>query len=155
MVNDLHTIAPNVITIRSDWDIIGVRMAARDMARRIGFGTIDQARIATVASELARHVVVEGIEVSLTICYAERGTWGGIELLLEEHGLASAGGNGASPSVPEHTNGSSNGDGSDGSSNGHNDHMNLKAIRRLIDEMETGIASGTGITVVCRKWLRS
>lgn len=156
MIHDLHTIAPNVITIRSDWDIIGARMAARDMARRIGFGTIDQARIATVASELARHSVVEGTEGSLTLCYTERGTWSGIELLLEKHGPtmdydASSTATQANGSNNGHRNGSS----PNGSNNGHSDSIGLKAAGRLIDEMEADAVSNTLTTIVCRKWLRS
>lgn len=42
------------IIIRSDLDIITARLRAREVAREIGFGTIDQARISLAASELAR-----------------------------------------------------------------------------------------------------
>lgn len=42
------------IVINSDLDIITARLRAREVARQIGFGTIDQARISLAASELAR-----------------------------------------------------------------------------------------------------
>lgn len=42
------------IYINSDLDIIVARLRAREVAREIGFGTIDQARISLAAGELAR-----------------------------------------------------------------------------------------------------
>lgn len=42
------------IAINSDLDIVVARLRAREIAREIGFGTIDQARISLAASELAR-----------------------------------------------------------------------------------------------------
>lgn len=42
------------IIINNDLDIVTARLRAREVAREIGFGTIDQARISLAASELAR-----------------------------------------------------------------------------------------------------
>ncbi len=42
------------IPINSELDVIVARMQARQMARQIGFGTVDQARISLATSELAR-----------------------------------------------------------------------------------------------------
>jgi serine/threonine-protein kinase RsbT len=42
------------IYINNDLDIVVVRMQAREMAKQMGFGTADQARISLAASELAR-----------------------------------------------------------------------------------------------------
>jgi serine/threonine-protein kinase RsbT len=42
------------IIINTDLDIVTARLRAREVAREIGFGTIDQARISLAASELAR-----------------------------------------------------------------------------------------------------
>jgi serine/threonine-protein kinase RsbT len=42
------------IVIKTDLDIITARLRAREVARQMGFGTIDQARISLAASELAR-----------------------------------------------------------------------------------------------------
>ena len=42
------------VYINNDLDIVTARMQAREMARQIGFGTADQARISLAASELAR-----------------------------------------------------------------------------------------------------
>ena len=52
--------APDVrrIPIHSDLDIVAARIEGRNLAREIGFGIIDQARVATAISELARNVLV-------------------------------------------------------------------------------------------------
>jgi len=45
------------ICINNDLDIVMARMQARQMAKLIGFGTADQARISLAASELARLLI--------------------------------------------------------------------------------------------------
>lgn len=51
------------IYINNDLDIVTARMQAREMARQVGFGTADQARISLAASELARLLAwTEGLE---------------------------------------------------------------------------------------------
>lgn len=42
------------VYINNDLDIVTARMQAREIARQLGFGTADQARISLAASELAR-----------------------------------------------------------------------------------------------------
>jgi serine/threonine-protein kinase RsbT len=42
------------IIINNDLDVVVARLRAREVAKEIGFGTIDQARISLAAGELAR-----------------------------------------------------------------------------------------------------
>jgi len=51
------------VSIRKEWDIVGARQLGREHAKRLGFSTVDQARIATAISELARNIYL----------YAEKG----------------------------------------------------------------------------------
>jgi len=44
------------IVIRTEFDVIASRLRARQIAAACGFGTLDQARIGTVVSELARNI---------------------------------------------------------------------------------------------------
>lgn len=44
------------IVIRTEFDVIASRLRARQIAADCGFGTLDQARIGTVVSELARNI---------------------------------------------------------------------------------------------------
>ncbi|NJN54363.1 MAG: response regulator [Anaerolineae bacterium] len=53
-MNTMNKTVSERIVIKSDLDIITARLRAREVARELGFGTIDQARISLAASELAR-----------------------------------------------------------------------------------------------------
>lgn len=53
-MNKMNRTVSERIVIKSDLDIVTARLRAREVAREMGFGTIDQARISLAASELAR-----------------------------------------------------------------------------------------------------
>lgn len=42
------------VRIMTEWDIVAARQLGRNVAKELGFGTVDQARITTAISELAR-----------------------------------------------------------------------------------------------------
>ena len=44
------------VEIITEWDIVAARQLGRNEARKIGFGTVDQARITTAISEFARNI---------------------------------------------------------------------------------------------------
>src|SRR6185503_18767821 len=46
--------------IRSSEDVVAVRKAVREWATDVGFSLVDQTKIVTAASELARNVIVHG-----------------------------------------------------------------------------------------------
>jgi serine/threonine-protein kinase RsbT len=124
--------APSVVSIRSDWDIIAARMMARTVARTMGFNTIDQARIATATSELTRNIILYAGEGTVTIGQIQRGDRVGIELMFEDHG----------PGIIEPLN------------NGGGHGMGLSASRRLMDELHIESIPESGTSIICRKWLR-
>ncbi|MFJ8460333.1 anti-sigma regulatory factor [Lysinibacillus xylanilyticus] len=44
------------VEIITEWDIVAARQLGRDEAKALGFGIVDQARITTAISELARNI---------------------------------------------------------------------------------------------------
>ncbi|MGA3600663.1 anti-sigma regulatory factor [Lysinibacillus agricola] len=44
------------VEIITEWDIVAARQLGRDKAKALGFGIVDQARITTAISELARNI---------------------------------------------------------------------------------------------------
>jgi serine/threonine-protein kinase RsbT len=133
--------APSVISIRSDLDIIAARMAARDIARKVGFSAIDQARIATATSELSRNILVYAQEGSVTIkqiCNGGLTNQVGIELVFEDRG----------PGITDANhllqNDSSAGTGGFG----------IAGSRRLMDQMDIETTVGMGTKITCHKWRR-
>lgn len=130
--------ALNVVSILSDVDIVAARMAARDAARAIGFGAVDQARIATATSELTRNIVVCAGEGSVTISRLEVGGRRGIEIVFHNTG----------PAMVDHNQPFQE----DVTRNGFG--VGVSAARRLMDELELQNITGMETIVICRKWLR-
>lgn len=74
------------IPIERQEDILFARQAGRDIARDVGFGTVDQTRIATVISELARNVLRYASSGECRISTAELPTGTQIWLEVEDSG---------------------------------------------------------------------
>jgi serine/threonine-protein kinase RsbT len=73
------------IDIRVEDDIVKARNEARDVARRLGFSTVDQVKIATVVSELTRNIVSYAGTGTLTT-RTLRGPEGGLEIVATDSG---------------------------------------------------------------------
>jgi serine/threonine-protein kinase RsbT len=59
---------------------------ARDAAKALGFGAIDQARIATAVSELARNIFLYAGTGNVTVREVEKPGRKGIEIVCEDQG---------------------------------------------------------------------
>jgi serine/threonine-protein kinase RsbT len=123
--------------IRSDLDIVIARTLARDTAKALGFGAIDQARIATAVSELARNIFLYAGTGSVTVREIEHGGRKGIEIVCEDEG----------PGISDVELAMS-----DGYTTSRGMGMGLPGARRLMDEFEIHTQSGIGTTITCRKW---
>jgi serine/threonine-protein kinase RsbT len=131
-----------VVPIRGEDDIVTARQVARDVARALRFGMVDQSRIATAVSELARNVVryatdSRGEAIVRALPSQDRGV--GIEIVVSDDG----------PGIEDvelalqhgYTSGAGLG-------------VGLPGTRRLMDEMKIESGPGRGTTVVVRKWHR-
>ena len=72
--------------IQSAEDVVGIRQAVRQRAVELGFNLIDQTKIVTAASELARNTVQYGGGGQLTIEGVEEGGRRGLRLTFEDKG---------------------------------------------------------------------
>jgi serine/threonine-protein kinase RsbT len=123
--------------IRSDLDIVIARTMARDMAKTLGFGAIDQARIATAVSELARNIFLYAGTGTVTVRAIERSGRKGIEIVCEDQGPGIADINVVMQ---------------DGYSTSRGMGMGLPGAKRLMDEFDIKSKEGVGTTITCRKW---
>lgn len=128
------------VTIQKEWDIVKARQLAREMAKQIGFGTVDQARIATTVSELARNIylytekgeiyyeVVETIEHNkgLRLYIQDEGPGIADISKVMQDGYTTSGGLGAG----------------------------LPGAKRLMDEFDIESQVGKGTKIIITKWLR-
>lgn len=123
--------------IRSDLDIVIARTLARDTAKNMGFGAIDQARIATAVSELARNIFLYAGTGTVTVREMERIGRRGIEIICEDQGPGIA----SIETVMQ-----------DGYSTSRGMGMGLPGARRLMDEFDIRSQEHVGTTIICRKW---
>src|SRR5215204_608591 len=134
--------SPLRVAIAGEEGIIAARQAARELAKALGFRAIDQSRITTAVSELARNVVRYATggsgEVTLRPLDVNEGG-AGIEIVVRDEGpgIADVG-----LALQE------------GYTSGRGLGMGLPGTRRLMDEMAIDSAPGRGTTVTIRKRLR-
>ncbi len=126
-------------TIRSDLDIVTARSLARDVAKQMGFSSVDQARIATAVSELARNIFVYAGTGQVQVRSIERNGRTGIEMEFTDQG----------PGISDIDTVMQ-----DGYSTVKSMGMGLPGARRLMDDFDIHSQVGVGTTVVCRKWKR-
>lgn len=127
------------IKIRKELDIVGARQIGRDMTKEMGFGIVDQARIITAISELARNIYL----------YTERGEIcceavtnfekRGIKLTSRDNG----------PGIEDISKVMQ-----DGYSTSGGLGAGLPGVKRLMDDFDihSGAKKGTEVTAI--KWLR-
>lgn len=123
--------------IRSDLDIVIARTMARDSAKALGFGAIDQARIATAVSELARNIFLYAGTGNVTVREVDKNGRKGLEIVCEDQGPGIAN----IDLVMQ-----------DGYSTSRGMGMGLPGAKRLMDEFNIRSQEGVGTTIICRKW---
>ncbi|GAB7035634.1 ATP-binding protein [Streptomyces platensis] len=123
--------------VRSEQDLLTVRHAVRAATRRAGFSIVDQTRVVTAASELARNAYVHGGGGTLTIDYPTRRDAVGLRLTVTDDG----------PGIDDVPTALADGY-TTGSGLGHG----LGGARRLMDEFDIRTEVGGGTTVTATRW---
>ncbi|MGV3487466.1 MAG: anti-sigma regulatory factor [Tuberibacillus sp.] len=77
---------PTNIEIRNEWDIVHARQTGRKLAKEIGFGQVDQARITTAISELARNIYLYAKKGNIIVETYEKLGKKGITVIAEDKG---------------------------------------------------------------------
>jgi len=126
-----------VVQIKEEADIVRARTTAKEMARELGFGLVDQTRISTAVSELARNIYVyagEG-EVHIEELSSPRQA---IRITFIDQG----------PGISDIELAMKDGWSSQGSMG-----KGLPGAKRLSDFIEVKTEPGKGTTVIIEKWL--
>ncbi len=128
------------VNINTEWDIITARQIARETSKTIGFDTVDQARIVTAISEIAKNIflyaqagqiIIEKVENAKNV--AEKGI--SITAIDNGPGILDI------KSVLDESNTKGLGAG-------------LPGVKRLMDSLEIQSEIGKGTKVHIEKWLR-
>lgn len=125
------------MVIQSSADVVLVRQAVRRVAVEIGFGLVDQTKIVTAASELARNTLDYGKGGTTRLETLQEEGRRGIRLIFEDHG----------PGIPNIELALK-----DGFTTGKGLGMGLSGARRLADEFEIESVVGEGTRVTIVRW---
>ena len=74
------------VPVRAESDVVLVRQTVRAWATSLGFSLVDQTKLVTAASELARNTVVYGGGGTLTLEALEEGARRGLRLRFADDG---------------------------------------------------------------------
>jgi serine/threonine-protein kinase RsbT len=125
------------LPVQSEQDVVAARQAIRKAAQQIGFSIVDQTKIVTAASELARNALVYG--------------GGG---LLEWETVASNGKQGLKLTVSDKGPGIENMTLAmkDGWTSGGGLGLGLPGTKRLVNDFKITSEPGVGTTVIVTRW---
>ncbi|MFW6723219.1 ATP-binding protein [Streptomyces sp. MAR4 CNY-716] len=123
--------------LRTEEDLLAIRHAIRSAAIAVGFDIVDQTRIVTAGSELARNSYIHGGGGSLTIDYPIRSGARGLRLVIQDDGPGIANVEAAL---------------SDGFTTGAGLGHGLGGARRLMHDFQVRTSPGRGTTVIATRW---
>ena len=129
--------ADDLIDIRSSEDVVAVRQVVRQRAVDLGFSLVDQTKIVTAASELARNTLQYGGGGHVCIEAVESAGKRGIRLTFEDKG----------PGIADLTLAMR-----DGYTTGNGLGLGLSGARRLSNEFHIDSRPGEGTVVSIVRW---
>jgi serine/threonine-protein kinase RsbT len=127
------------VTVSSDQDVVRVRQLVRTVAVAVKLSLVDQTKLVTAASELARNTLVYGGGGVVEVDRVENGRRSGIRISFVDQG----------PGIPDLDLALS-----DGFTTGGGLGLGLSGARRLVDEFDIDTAVGQGTSVTVTKWCR-
>lgn len=127
----------DTLLIRSDADVVLVRQAVRNRAVELQFGLVDQTKIVTAASELARNTLDYGGGGTVRLEVVEDGARKGLRLTFEDTG----------PGISDIEQAMK-----DGYSSGKGMGLGLGGAKRLTHEFTIHSEMGVGTRVSVTRW---
>ena len=128
-----------ILPLRSDEDVVGLRKQVRERAVAIALSLIDQTKLVTAASELARNTLKYGGGGEVCLDALSDGVRQGIGLVFIDAG----------PGISDLDSALR-----DGFTTGGGLGLGLGGSRRLVDEFEIDSRPGEGTAVAVVKWKR-
>lgn len=125
------------VPVCTDQDVVLSRQAVRRACQELGFSLVDQTKMVTAASELARNTVVYGGGGSMLMDVVQSGARDGVRLKFEDRG----------PGIPDMELALR-----DGWSSGSGMGLGLSGARRLVNEFEIESTPGEGTKVTVTRW---
>ena len=127
----------DLIEIRTSTDVVQVRQSVRTLAASLGFSLIDQTKVVTAASELARNTLEHGGGGTARVESVTQGLKRGVRLTFEDSG----------PGIPDVSLALK-----DGYTSGGGMGLGLSGSKRLVNEFDISTKVGEGTRVTVTKW---
>ena len=132
----MSVVDSNTVPVSSESDIVTVRRRVRELASRVGLSLVDQTKLVTAASELARNTVVYGGGGTLQL-ESMNGPRTGVRLIFTDQG----------PGIPDIELALR-----DGFTTGNGLGLGLGGAKRLVNEFEIQSVVGRGTKVTLTRW---
>lgn len=133
------TISAIVLPLRTDEHVVALRRTVREMALAIKLSLVDQTKLVTAASELARNTIKYGGGGEAHVLERDDGLRRGVQLLFADDG----------PGIADTELALT-----DGYTTGGGLGLGLSGARRLVDEFALDSRPGEGTVVSILKWKR-
>ncbi len=132
----MAVVSSETVPVVSEADIVAVRRRVRETSAQLGFSLVDQTKVVTAASELARNTLIHGHggEMELTTLNGPRV---GIRLTFQDNG----------PGIPDIQMALR-----DGFTTGSGLGLGFGGAKRLVNEFEVTSRAGEGTKVVITRW---
>jgi serine/threonine-protein kinase RsbT len=132
---------PTLVGIADEPDLLRVRTVLRQHAVSAGFGIVDQTKLVTAGSELARNILryAKGAKADLRVEMVQANGRTGLRAIFADQG----------PGIEDLDAALG-----DGYSTGGTLGLGLPGARRLVDEFAIDTAAGAGTRVTILKWQR-
>ena len=127
------------LPITANDDVVRARQAVRALAQECRLSLVDQTKLVTAASELARNTLVYGGGGTMRAALVDSGGRRGVRVAFEDSG----------PGIPDLDLALT-----DGWTSGAGLGLGLSGSRRLVDEFTIDTRPGHGTTVTIVKWAR-
>jgi serine/threonine-protein kinase RsbT len=127
------------VEVSTDQDVVRVRQLVRTLAVAVKLSLVDQTKIVTAASELARNTLVYGGGGSVEVSRVDNGRRQGVRIVFADDG----------PGIADLDLAFT-----DGYTTGSGMGLGLSGARRLVDEFDIETAAGQGTNITVTKWCR-
>jgi serine/threonine-protein kinase RsbT len=133
----MRVVSAESMEIRRSDDIVLVRQAVRKKSIALGLGLVDQTKVVTASSELARNTLDYGGGGTALLELVENGTRTGLRITFEDQG----------PGIPDVDLALT-----DGYTTGNGMGLGLSGAKRLSNEFEIWSKPGEGTRVSILRW---
>ena len=127
----------DVLPLKNSNDVVLARQKVRQWAIELHFSLVDQTKLVTAASELARNTLDYGLGGEMTIETLSSGAKVGLRLTFEDHG----------PGIPDIERALK-----DGYTSGSGMGLGLGGSKRLVNEFNIQSEVGKGTKITVARW---